>query len=81
MKKCNKKNSKKMMEFAQKYPSFFVSSYLIYLLISHPESDYIHSKKNIYMNAQKSTKKLNVRLKKVRRKEINDWNQADHKLK
>ena len=81
MKKCNKKNSKKMMEVAQKYPSFFVSSYMIYLLIYHPESDYIHSKKNIYMNAQKSTKKLDVRLKKVRRKEINAWNQAKRKVK
>lgn len=81
MKKCNKTNSKKMMEFAQKYPNFFVSSYLVYLLIQHPESDYIHSKKNIYINAQKSAKRLDVRLKKVRRKEINAWNNANHKIK
>lgn len=45
MKKCNKTNSKKMMEFAQKYPNFFISSYLVCLLIQHPESDYIYSKK------------------------------------
>ena len=33
------------------------------------------------MNVQKNTKKLDVRLKKVRRKEISTWNQAKRKVK
>ena len=39
------------------------------------------AEKNIYINAQKSAKRLDVRLKKVRRKEINAWNNAKHKIK
>ncbi len=81
MKKCNERNSKEMMDFAQKYPNFFVGSYMIELLIHHPESNYIHSKKNVYINTQKSTKKLDESLKKVRRKELMSWNHANHKVK
>ena len=54
---------------------------MIELLIQHPESNYIHSKKNVYINTQKSTKKLDESLKKVRRKELMSWNHANHKVK
>ncbi len=68
MKQCNKENSREMMKYAEKYPNFFIGSYMAELLRHHPESDYIHSSKNIGIMVEQANKRLEERMKRITRK-------------
>lgn len=80
MKQCNKENSREMMKYAQEYPNFYVSSYMIELLINHPESDYIHSTKNLGIKAKRANKRLIKRMEEIRIQEQESWEHARHRV-
>ena len=80
MKKCNKENSDELMEYAENYPNFFVSSYMVELLRHHPESNYNYSTKNISTTVKKGTKKLTKKLKEIKKREQETWKHARYRM-
>ena len=78
MKKCNKDNSAEMREYAENYPNFFVGSYMVELLIHHPESDYAYSTKNVGTTVKKSTRRLTKKMQQISRKEKENIEYARH---
>lgn len=68
------------MEYAENYPNFFVSSYMVELLIHHPESNYIYSTKNISTTVKNGTKKLTKKLKEIKKREQETWKRARYRI-
>lgn len=80
MKQCNKENSNEMMKYAENFSNFFIGSYMIELLRYHPESDYIHSTKNLNTMAESTNKRIRKRMEKIRMQEQNAWEHARHRV-
>lgn len=80
MKQCNKENSREMMKYAEKYPNFFVGSYMAELLRHHHESDYIHSSKNIGIMVEQANKRIRKSMNEIRRRERDSWEHSKHKV-
>ena len=53
--------------------NYFLKSYIKYLLINDPKSDYISSTKNISENVVRAEKKLTKRFKQIENAEIRAW--------
>lgn len=80
MKQCNKENSNEMMKYAENFSNFFIGSYMIELLRYHPESDYIHSTKNLDIMADSANKRIRKRMKEIRMQEQDSWEHARHRV-
>lgn len=80
MKQCNNENSREMMKYAENFSNFFIGSYMIELLRHHPESDYIHSTKNLGIMAESANKRIRKRMKEVRMQEQEAWEHARHRV-
>lgn len=80
MKECNHENSLEMMKKVQENSNFFLGSYTNFLLIRHPESNYMYSIDNIRKSVDVATIKLEKRLKKIEQTEREAWNKANHKI-
>ena len=79
MKQCNKENSREMMKYADNYPNFFVGSYMAELLRHHPESDYIHSTRNISISVENANKRIRKRMNEIRRRERESWDHSRYR--
>lgn len=80
MKECNHENSLEMMKKVQENSNFFLGSYITFLLINHPESNYMYSIDNIRKSVDVSTIKLEKRLKKIEQTEREAWDKANQRI-
>ena len=80
MKQCKKENSREMMKYAENFSNFLIGSYMIQLLRHHPESDYIHSTKNLGIMAESANKRIRKRMKEIRMQEQEAWEHARHRV-
>jgi len=73
LEKCTKDNSFDIDKEVDNIDNYFLKSYIKYLLINHPKSDYISSTKNISENVVRAEKKLTKRFKQIENAEIRAW--------
>lgn len=71
--KCTKDNSFDIDKEVDNIDNYFLKSYIKYLLINDPKSDYISSTKNISENVVRAEKKLTKRFKQIENAEIRAW--------
>ena len=71
--KCTKDNSFDIDKEVDNIDNYFLNSYIKYLLINDPKSDYISSIKNISENVVRAEKKLTKRFKQIENAEIRAW--------